>query len=135
MNWYIKVIRDNYVNFDGRARREEYWMFTLINTLISFAVGFIDGAVSGPDGMILGVVYTLAVLIPSIAVTVRRFHDINKSGWWVLGLSLFIVVGWIWGLILACQDSDIGDNDYGSSEKYPDVNDENDDDFLLGEEE
>ena len=135
MDWYIKVVRDNYANFEGRARREEYWMFVLINTIISFVLGFVDGIISGPEGWVLGVVYTLAVMIPSIAVSVRRFHDINKSGWWVLGLSLFVVVGWIWGFVLACQDSDIGDNSYGSSDKYPDGNDESDDDFLLDEEE
>ena len=135
MDWYIKVVRDNYVNFEGRARREEYWMFVLINTIISFVLGFADAAVSGPEGWILGTVYALAVMIPSIAVSVRRFHDINKSGWWVLGLSLFVVVGWIWGFVLACQDSDIGDNSYGSSDKYPDGNDESGDDFLLDEEE
>ena len=135
MDWYIKVVRDNYANFEGRARREEYWMFVLINTIISFVLGFVDGIISGPEGWVLGVVYTLAVMIPSIAVSVRRFHDINKSGWWVLGLSLFVVVGWIWGLVLTCQDSDIGDNSYGSSDKYPDGNDESDDDFLLDEEE
>ena len=110
-------------------------MFTLVNTIIIVAVDFIDKAVSGPEGWILGAIYTLAIMIPSIAVNVRRFHDINKSGWWVLGLALFVVVGWIWGLVLACQDSDIGDNSYGSSDKYPDGNDESDDDFLLGEEE
>jgi len=135
MDWYIKVVRDNYANFEGRARREEYWMFVLINTIISFVLGFVDGIISGPEGWVLGVVYTLAVMIPSIAVSVRRFHDINKSGWWVLGLSLFVVVGWIWGFVLACQDSDIGDNSYGSSDKYPDGNDESGDDFLLDEEE
>ena len=135
MDWYIKVVRDNYANFEGRARRDEYWMFVLINTIISFVLGFVDGIISGPEGWVLGVVYTLAVMIPSIAVSVRRFHDINKSGWWVLGLSLFVVVGWIWGFVLACQDSDIGDNSYGSSDKYPDGNDESGDDFLLDEEE
>ena len=135
MDWYIKVVRDNYSNFEGRARRKEYWMFVLINTIISFVLGFVDGIISGPEGWVLGVVYTLAVMIPSIAVSVRRFHDINKSGWWVLGLSLFVVVGWIWGFVLACQDSDIGDNSYGSSDKYPDGNDESGDDFLLDEEE
>jgi uncharacterized membrane protein YhaH (DUF805 family) len=135
MDWYIKVVRDNYANFEGRARRKEYWMFVLINTIISFILGFVDGVISGPEGWVLGVVYTLAVMIPSIAVSVRRFHDINKSGWWVLGLSLFVVVGWIWGFVLACQDSDIGDNSYGSSDKYPDGNDESGDDFLLDEEE
>jgi len=135
MDWYIKVVRDNYANFEGRARRKEYWMFVLINTIISFVLGFVDGIISGPEGWVLGVVYTLAVMIPSIAVSVRRFHDINKSGWWVLGLSLFVVVGWIWGFVLACQDSDIGDNSYGSSDKYPDGNDESGDDFLLDEEE
>ena len=135
MDWYIKVVRDNYANFEGRARRKEYWMFVLINTIISFVLRFVDGIISGPEGWVLGVVYTLAVMIPSIAVSVRRFHDINKSGWWVLGLSLFVVVGWIWGLVLACKDSDIGDNSYGSSDKYPDGNDESGDDFLLDEEE
>tara|TARA_X000001036_G_scaffold437943_1_gene484514 strand:+ start:36 stop:443 length:408 start_codon:yes stop_codon:yes gene_type:complete len=135
MDWYIKVVRDNYANFEGRARRKEYWMFTLVNSIISFVLGIVEGAISGPEGWVIGTVYALALMIPSIAVTVRRFHDINKSGWWVLGLSLFIVVGWIWGLVLACQDSDIGDNQYGSSEKYPYQNDDHGDDFTLDEEE
>ena len=74
MEWYLKVVRDNYANFNGRARRKEYWMFVLINVLISIALGVID-AVTGI--FMIQNIYSLAVFVPSIAVGVRRLHDVG----------------------------------------------------------
>ena len=86
MYWYKKVLK-NYAVFEGRARRKEYWMFVLFNILVAAALGFIEGfvgAFSGTDQSVLSTIYQLAVIIPSIAVGVRRMHDIDRSGWWVL---------------------------------------------------
>lgn len=114
MSWYIKVLK-NYAKFDGRAQRAEFWYFVLFNILISFAIGFVAGilAVSNESlGKIAGVagnLYSLGVLIPSIAVGVRRMHDTNHSGWWYI---LPIV-----NLIFACTDSDPGPNRFGPNPK------------------
>ena len=81
MNWYLAALK-NYAGFSGRARRKEYWMFTLFNFIICFALTFIEVMVGGPG--ILGMLYMLAVIIPGIAVTIRRLHDTNKSGWFLL---------------------------------------------------
>tara|TARA_B100001113_G_C20918838_1_gene539152 strand:+ start:15 stop:344 length:330 start_codon:yes stop_codon:yes gene_type:complete len=105
MNWYLKVLK-NYAVFNGRARRKEYWMFVLFNTIISFVIGFIGGA-SGLD--FLSGVYSLIVFIPSIAVAIRRMHDVGKSGW-------FILIP-IYNFILAVTAGDSGDNAYGSDPK------------------
>ena len=80
-NWYIEVLK-KYAVFTGRARRKEYWMFVLINFLIALAIGFVEGLLGGKG--VFSNIYTLAVLLPSIAVGVRRLHDTNRSGWWLL---------------------------------------------------
>ena len=105
MNYYLKVLQ-NYATFSGRARRSEYWYFVLFNFIISIVVGLIEGAM-GTEA--LGVIYSLAVLIPSLAVAVRRMHDVGKSGW-------FLLIP-IYNLILACTDGDKGDNKYGPDPK------------------
>ena len=132
MDMFIKVVRDNYTNFEGRARRKEFWMFTLVSLVINVGTLILDASLFSDLGLVNGL-YTLAILLPSIAVGIRRMHDINKSGWWLL-LWIFPVIGWVWLIILHCRDSDIGDNIFGSSDKYPDAND-SDVDFLLDEEE
>jgi uncharacterized membrane protein YhaH (DUF805 family) len=81
MNWYLEVLK-KYAVFNGRARRKEYWMFFLFNTIIIVVVGFVEGLVGSPDVIVL--LYSLATLIPGIAVSVRRLHDIGRSGWWLL---------------------------------------------------
>lgn len=108
MNWYLKVLK-NYAGFEGRARRKEYWMFVLINAIISMALTFIGTAI---DFIYLGNIYSLAVLVPSLAVAVRRMHDVNKSGW-------FILIP-IYNLILACTNGDAGENKYGADPKGQD---------------
>lgn len=105
---YKKVVMENYANFNGRARRREYWMFFLANFLISFVLGFVLGLISPKIGLI-GNVYSLAVLVPSIAVAVRRMHDVGKSGWYVLIP--------IYNLILACTEGEKGPNQYGADPK------------------
>ena len=108
MEWYLKVVRDNYANFSGRARRKEYWMFVLFNIIISMVLGFIFP--------MLQVVYSLAVLIPGFAVAVRRMHDVGKSGWFFL-VGFIPIIGSIWIIFLMCKDSDSSDNAYGACPK------------------
>ncbi len=85
MNWYLEVLK-KYAVFSGRATRAEYWYFTLFNFLAFFVLAIADSFISGfnPEAGIglLGGIYSLAVLIPNIAVSVRRLHDTNRSGWW-----------------------------------------------------
>jgi uncharacterized membrane protein YhaH (DUF805 family) len=105
MKWYLKVLK-NYAVFNGRARRKEYWMFILINTLLSYLLIFID---MSAQTVYLNTIYSLAVLVPSIAVTARRMHDVGKSGW-------FMLIP-IYNFILAVTTGDEGDNEYGSDPK------------------
>ena len=113
MEWYLKVVRDNYANFNGRASRQEYWMFNLFNFIFTIVVGFIDVFLSLG---FLSLLYLLAILIPGLAVLVRRLHDVNKSGWWFF--IIFIpIIGAIWMLILLCTDGNPGENSYGPSPK------------------
>jgi uncharacterized membrane protein YhaH (DUF805 family) len=121
MDWYLKVLRQ-YADFDGRARRQEYWMYTLFNILIIgvlYVLMFMGGADGGAITMIamgLVAIYSLAVMIPSVAVAVRRLHDVGKSGWMLL-IGLVPILGGIWLLVLYCTDSQPGDNEYGPNPK------------------
>jgi len=108
MNWYLKVLQ-NYAGFEGRARRKEYWMFFLFNMLISYGLQILAVATDTPVLMFLYVLYALGVLIPSIAVGIRRMHDVGKSGW-------FIIVPF-YNLYLACTEGDHLDNQYGRNPK------------------
>ena len=105
MNYYLKVLQ-NYATFSGRARRSEYWYFFLFNIIIAFVLGFVGGLTKMP---IISTIYSLAILIPAIAVGVRRMHDVGKSGW-------FLLIP-IYNLILACTDGINGDNEYGADPK------------------
>ncbi len=118
MNWYLEVLR-KYAVFSGRARRKEYWMFFLFNLIIFFVLGFIEGFLRiAPQisGSVLATFYALGVLIPGIAVGVRRLHDTNRSGWWLL-ISLVPLIGAIVILVFMVQDSQPGDNQYGQNPK------------------
>ncbi len=115
MDWYLMVLR-KYAVFDGRARRKEYWMFVLFNFIISFGLGFIEGIAGfnvGSNESVLANIYQIAVLIPSIAVGIRRMHDIGKCGW-------FILIP-IYNIILFATDGDEGDNQYGADPKAEDT--------------
>ena len=109
MNWYIEVLK-KYAVFSGRARRKEYWMFVLFYIIFGIILGIIEGII-GISGILTGL-YCLALLIPSIAVSVRRLHDIGRTGWWVL-ICLVPIVGSIVLLIFILLDSQPGDNQYG----------------------
>ncbi len=117
MNYYKKVLQ-NYANFTGRARRSEYWYFALFNFLITLGCLIVD-TVLGTRYADVGVVqflYGLAVLIPSLAVGVRRLHDVGKSGWFFF-IVLIPIVGAIWLLVLFATNSHAGENQYGPNPK------------------
>jgi len=125
MNWYLKVLKQ-YADFNGRARRTEFWMFVLINLAIYFILGLIFtifSALFRNNIVVLNVIfsliysiYSLAVLIPSFAVSVRRLHDVGKSGWMLL-IGIIPVIGWIWLFVLMVSDSQPGENEYGINPK------------------
>jgi uncharacterized membrane protein YhaH (DUF805 family) len=111
MEWYIKVLK-NYAVFEGRASRQEYWMFFLFHLIISVAIGFVTGFMSAAtktDQTVLGNIYSLAVLIPSIAVSIRRMHDTDRNGWWCI---VPIV-----SLIYSIEAGQVGANKYGPDPK------------------
>lgn len=137
MEWYLKCLRQ-YADFSGRARRKEYWMFILFNAIISFVLGFIDELL----GLnLLSYIYALVIFIPSLAVSVRRLHDIGRCGWWYLlpmvpfiGLSALLAFGsftssaaiilglaalgtGILMLVWFCTDSEGGSNKWGPNPK------------------
>lgn len=114
MSYYITVLSKNYANFKGRARRKEYWMFYLMNTIVAVILGVVTLAI--PQVSLIGGIYSLAILLPSFAVSVRRLHDIDKSGWWML-ISFIPIIGAIWLLILICKDGTPGTNEYGVNPK------------------
>ena len=141
MNWYLKVIKQ-YADFGGRARRKELWMFVLVNMIISNALlalenvlgitafNFVDIAMflgNMPEATAfylygnmgfgwLYLIYNVALLLPSFAVGVRRFHDIGKSGWHYL-VGLIPLVGVILLLVWFCKDSQAGANKWGANPK------------------
>ena len=122
MKWWLKCIK-NYVTFEGRARRREYWMFVLFNVIFSIILGFLDAIffkayiIPGKMGY-LGTIYGLFVFLPSLAVIVRRLHDIGRSGWWLAGYyglaivcgilmlvgSVMIIAGRTAGIVLSLVD-------------------------------
>lgn len=132
IEWYKKVVFENYVNFQGRARRSEYWYFTLCNFIISLVLyipllasgGMDTMAMQGggsPSGIfwlfyIVYLLYSLAVLLPSLGVLVRRLHDIGKSGWFFL-IVLIPLVGPIIMLVWLFTDSEPGTNKWGPNPK------------------
>ncbi len=107
MEIYIAVLR-KYAVFKGRAGRREYWTFFLINIVTGFALGFVEGLIGfgrTSGSSVLANTYTLAILLPGIAVGVRRMHDVGKSGWYLLVP--------IYNLVLAGTEGEAGDNQYG----------------------
>ena len=123
LDYYKSVIKDNYANFSERARRKEYWGFVVINLVATIIAAILDnilGITISPEipyGPIYGI-YTLAVIIPSLAVAVRRLHDVGKSGWFLL-IALIPLVGAIWLLVLYFTDGQPGNNAYGPNPKNP----------------
>jgi len=118
VNWYVSVLQ-KYAVFSGRARRKEYWMFFLFNLLISIGLAIVDGVAGLTTAYnvgILGAIYSLAVLIPSLAVSIRRLHDTDRSGWWCL-IGFVPLIGAIVLLIFFVMDGTPGDNRFGPSPK------------------
>src|SRR5580692_4232396 len=118
MNWYLTVLK-KYAVFDGRARRKEYWFFHMISTFIVIVFVAIAGAnrsMTLNPGHVLVLLYLLAVLVPSLAVTVRRLHDIGRSGTWIF-ISFVPFVGGIILLVFTLMDSQPNANQYGPNPK------------------
>ena len=128
MHWYVKVLRA-YAVLGGRAHRREYWMFTLVSAIVTVVAVLSDQVLGTATVIVLGyqpdveihfglleLIYSFAVLVPSWAVAVRRLHDIDRSGWWVL-LTFVPIVGWIVLLVFAVQDGTRGANRFGADPK------------------
>ena len=119
MSWFVAALK-KYAVFGGRSRRKEYWYFVLFSLIISVVLTIIDGAIGTLDsstglGLLSGI-FTLAILIPSIAVSVRRLHDIDRTGWWFL-ISFVPLIGTIVLLVFAVQEGTPGSNRYGPNPK------------------
>ena len=123
MDWYLKVLRQ-YADFNGRARRKEYWMFVLFNFIFSFLASLLDivlnlQSIKQETGPISGL-YSLLIIIPALAVTVRRLHDVGKSGW--MFFIIFIpIVGFFWMLYLLTLEGDLRENEFGPDPKQEDL--------------
>ena len=120
MNWFLMALK-NYVGFSGRSRRSEYWYFTLFYLVIAIVLSVLDGIVFGGsvDGKgtpVLSGLFMLAMLLPSIAVGIRRLHDTDRSGWWLL-MGLVPLVGVIVLIVFFVQDSKPDDNRFGPNPK------------------
>jgi uncharacterized membrane protein YhaH (DUF805 family) len=101
----------NYVTFSGRSVRSEYWYWTLFALLAGLASGLVDGAIFGGPGPINGLV-SLALFLPGLAVSVRRLHDLDRSGWWLL--LILTIVGGILLLVWYCMRGTVGPNRFGA---------------------
>ncbi len=112
MSWFIEALK-KYAVFSGRARRKEYWMYTLFVCI--FYVVFL-GIGLAVDHPLIGVLFYLAILVPSLAVTVRRLHDTGRTGWWVL-IGLVPLVGAIVMLVFLCSEGESGANKFGANPK------------------
>lgn len=121
MNWYLDVLR-KYAVFSGRARRKEYWYFHLFNILVAFFVGVLDVVFGTFDPELalgyLSTIYVFTILIPTIAVAIRRLHDIGRSAWWLL-LVFIPLIGSVVLFIFMLLDSNPGHNQYGDNPKEP----------------
>ncbi len=117
MDWYLKVLKA-YAVFSGRARRKEYWMFTLIGVLVAIGLTFVDLVLHlriGNTGLFSGL-YSLAMIVPSLAVLVRRLHDTDRNGWWCL-IALIPFIGPVVLLVFLVMDGTPGANRFGPSPK------------------
>ena len=118
--YWKKAIVDNYVNFSGRASRSEYWYFVLLNFIISMVFNIITFVLASngvSDGLtvvqVLSWLVSLALFLPGLGVSVRRLHDIGKSGWWLFIILIPCCIGLIWLVILMCKGSEMEENEYG----------------------
>lgn len=122
MDWYFKVLR-NYVGFSGRARRKEFWMFILVNIVLTGVLSILDkmlGLRIAKDEGLLTTIYGVLIFLPYWAVQFRRLHDTDRSAWWLL-LLLIPIVGWLIILAFNCQNGTPGENKFGSDPKALDA--------------
>lgn len=105
-----RALTVNYCNFDGRSSRSEYWWYALAIFILSFVINLIFGQSNA--GMIVSGIVSLALLLPGLGLTVRRLHDIGKSGWWIF-INLIPLVGWIIFIVWMAKESDMVPNQYG----------------------
>jgi uncharacterized membrane protein YhaH (DUF805 family) len=115
VNEYLSVLRQ-YAVINGRTRRKTYWLFVLVNCVISALLAIVDtvlGLQISQDIGILSTIYSLALMIPGITVSVRRLHDTNRSGWWLL-ITFVPVIGWLLLLVFYCLKGSDGPNRYGA---------------------
>ena len=119
MNWFLTALK-KYAVFSGRSRRSEYWFFALFYFLIGVGLAIVDtvaGTMDAATGIgLLGGLFAVAMIIPSLAVGVRRLHDIGRSGWWLL-IGLIPLIGVIILIVWACRDGQPGTNAYGPNPK------------------
>ncbi|WP_279491837.1 DUF805 domain-containing protein [Aeromonas veronii] len=114
MNWYISVLKQ-YAVFSGRARRTEYWMFVLCNVIVILLLGMVDKLIGG-DNELISSIYSLAVLLPSLAVAARRLHDTDRSAWWLL-LGLIPIIGTLVLIYFMVCNGQQGPNRFGDDPK------------------
>ncbi|MFP1528506.1 DUF805 domain-containing protein [Escherichia coli] len=114
MQWYLSVLK-NYVGFSGRARRKEYWMFTLINAIVGAIINVIQ-LILGLELPYLSMLYLLATFLPVLALAIRRLHDTDRSGAWRPFFVPFI--GWLVLLVFFCTEGTSGSNRYGNDPKF-----------------
>jgi uncharacterized membrane protein YhaH (DUF805 family) len=108
----VKVVFSKYVTFSGRARRAEYWWFVLFSFIVSLVLTVIDFGVLGSEVGLLGNIWSLAVLLPSLAVAARRLHDTDRSAWWLL-IFLLPLIGFIVLIVFFAQKGTEGGNRFG----------------------
>lgn len=114
MNWYISVLKQ-YAVFSGRACRTEYWMFVLCNVIVMLLLGMVDKLIGG-DKELISSIYSLAVLLPSLAVAARRLHDTDRSAWWLL-LGLIPIIGTLVLIYFMVCNGQQGPNRFGDDPK------------------
>lgn len=109
MEWALLPLK-KYAQFEGRSRRKEYWLFVLFNFVVSFVASLIEGLLGWP--VVLQALIALGFMIPGLAVGVRRLHDTDRSGWWLL-IGLLPLIGWVVLIVFLVQKGQAGGNRFG----------------------
>lgn len=119
MNYFVECMK-KYATFSGRARRKEYWIFCVCYVAIIFIAAIVDGMMSGSNPKDMSSIMTslasLALFLPSLAVSVRRLHDTDRSGWWVL-VNFIPLIGQLVWFVFVCLEGTKGDNRFGEDPK------------------
>ena len=122
--YFLDILKTKYADFSGRARRKEYWMFMLVYIIITMilggVLGFVSSLIKSPLPILLLYLVPLAVLVPTLALVVRRLHDVDKPWFWIF-VSFIPFVGSIWLLVLMCTEGTKGDNQFGPDPKAGEI--------------